>query len=77
MPTDFAEADLKAELASLTSRLGDTRVRFRHGQTRAASAEALIELDREIRIALAQPPSKALQLDVHRLSARLRELDPH
>ena len=77
MPPEFVEAELKAELASLGSLLGDTRVRFRQGQTKFASAQALIEVDLEVRNALAQPLSKALQLDVRRLSARLREIDPH
>ena len=76
-PPEFVEADLRAELASLGSMLGDTRVRYRHGQTQIVSAQALIEVDLEIRNALAQPLSKALQLDVRRLSARLRALDPH
>ena len=44
---------------------------------REASTQALIDLDLEIRGALARPLSPALQLDVRRLSARLREIDPH
>lgn len=74
---ELNEGDLQRELDSLASLLGDTRVRFRHGQTRFASAQALIELDGEIRDALKRPLSAALQLDVRRLDARLREIDPH
>lgn len=77
IPPEFAEAELKHELASLAGLLGDTRVRFRHGQTPFASAQALIEVDLEIRNALVRPLSAALQLDVRRLAARLREIDPH
>ena len=77
MPGEFAEADLKNELAALASLLGDTRVRFRHGQTQFASMQALIDLDLEIRNALSRPFSTALQLEVRRLAARLREVDPH
>ena len=77
IPAGFVEADLKVEVAALAALLGDTRVRFRHRQTRVASTQALIDLDLEIRGALARPISAALQLDVRRLSARLREIDPH
>jgi hypothetical protein len=77
MPADFVEADLKSELAALAGLLGDTRVRFHHRQTPFASSQALIEVDLEIRDALARPLSAALQLDVRRLGARLREIDPH
>lgn len=77
MPADFDEAQLKNELAALASLLGDTRVRFRHGETQFASAQALIEVDGEIRSALARPLSATLQLEVRRLHARLHEIDPH
>jgi hypothetical protein len=76
-PTELQEADLKRELLQLDQLLGETRVRFRHGQTRFASVQKLIDVDLEIRNALARPPSAELQLDVRRLMARLRELDPH
>ena len=76
MPADFDEAQLKNELAALASLLGDTRVRYRHGQTQFASAQVLTELDRDIRSVLLQPLSNALQLEVRRLSARLHEIDP-
>ena len=57
--------------------LGDTRVRFRAGKTQYASLQKLIDIDLEIRDALARPLSAELQLDVRRLLARLRALDPH
>jgi hypothetical protein len=76
-PTEVQQADLKRELLQLHELLGDTRVRFRHGQTQLASLEKLIDVDREIRDALARPLSAELQLDVRRLLARLRALDPH
>jgi len=76
-PTQVQQADLKRELLSLDELLGDTRVRFRHGQTQFASAQKLIDVDLEIRNALARPLSAELQLDVRRLLARLRALDPH
>lgn len=71
------EADLKRELLLLDQLLGDTRVRFRHRETRFASSQKLIDVDRDIRNALARPPSAELQLDVRRLMARLQALDPH
>jgi len=76
-PTEVQQADLKQELLQLDELLGDTRVRFRHGQTQFASAQKLIDVDLEIRNALARPLSAELQLDVRRLLARLRALDPH
>ncbi|TMA40056.1 MAG: hypothetical protein E6J82_15800 [Deltaproteobacteria bacterium] len=76
-PTQVQEADLKRELLQLDELLGDTRVRFRHGQTQFASSQKLIDVDLEIRNARARPLSAELQLDVRRLLARLRALDPH
>ena len=77
MPTEFVEADLKSEVASLTELLGDTRVRFRHRETQFASWQKLIDVDLQIRLALARPLSAELQLEIRRLTARLRSLDPH
>lgn len=77
IPAGFVEVDLKLEVAALAALLGDTRVRFRHRQTRFASAQGLIDVDLEIRDALARPLTAALQLEVRRLHARLRALDPH
>jgi len=76
-PTQVQEADLKRELLQLDELLGDTRVRFRHGQTQFASSQKLIDVDLEIRNVRARPLSAELQLDVRRLLARLRALDPH
>ena len=76
-PTQVQEADLKRELLQLDELLGDTRVRFRHGQTQFASSQKLIDVDLEIRNARARPLSAELQLNVRRLLARLRALDPH
>jgi hypothetical protein len=75
--TQVQEADLKRELLLLDELLGDTRVRFRQGKTQSASLQKLIDVDLEIRNALARPLSTELQLDVRRLLARLRALDPH
>jgi hypothetical protein len=75
--TQVQEADLKQELLLLQELLGDTRVRFRRGKTQFASARKLIDIDAEIRNALARPLSAELQLDVRRLLERLRALDPH
>jgi hypothetical protein len=72
-----AETDLQREIASLSELLGDTRMRFRHRQTPFASSQKLIDVDLEIRNALARPPSPELQLEVQRLTARLRQIDPH
>jgi hypothetical protein len=77
MPTGFVEAELKSEVASLAELLGDTRVRFRHRETQFASWQKLIDVDLQIRIALARPLSAELQLEVRRLMTRLRTLDPH
>ena len=77
MPAGFIEADLKSEVASLAQMLGDTRLRFRRRETLFASWQNLVGVDLEIRIALARPLSPQLQLDVRRLTARLRALDPH
>jgi hypothetical protein len=75
--TQVQQADLKRDLLLLDKLLGDTRVRFRHGETQLASSQELIDVDLEIRNALARPHSAELQLDVSRLLARLRALDPH
>jgi hypothetical protein len=77
MPPEFVEADLKNEVASLAELLGDTRVRFRRRETQFASWHNLIDVDLQIRIALARPLSAELQLEIRRLTARLRALDPH
>jgi len=71
------ETDLKGELVLLERLLGDTRVRFRHRQTKFASAQPLIDVDLEIREVLTRPASAELQGEVRRLTARLRKLDPH
>ena len=72
----FVESELRGEMASLGNLLGDTRVRYRKGQTPFASAEDLVDVDLEIRTALSRPLSDDLQLEVRSLSARLRALDP-
>jgi hypothetical protein len=72
----FVESELRGEMASLGNLLGDTRVRYRKGQTPAASADELVDLDLEIRSALSQPLSDDLQVEVRSLLARLRALDP-
>jgi hypothetical protein len=77
MPAEFVEADLSREIGTLRELLGDTRVRFRHRETHFASGRNLIDVDLEIRLALARPLSAELHLDVRRLTARLRALDPH
>jgi hypothetical protein len=73
----FVEADLKSEVATLAGLLGDARVRFRHRETQFASWRKLIDVDLQIRLALARPLSADLQVEVRRLTARLRALDPH
>ena len=77
MTIPIEEADLKRDLLLLDELLGDTRVRFRRGKTDFASLQNLIDIDLEIRNALAQPPSAELQVEVRSLLARLRALDPH
>ena len=76
-PAQLDEAELKRELGSLDELLGNTRVRFRQGKTQFASLQKLIDVDMDIRNALARPLSAELQLDVRRLIARLHTLDPH
>jgi hypothetical protein len=66
----------RPHLDSVDELLGDTRVRFRQGRTQFASFQKLIDVDLEIRNALARSLSAELQLDVRRLLAR-RALDPH
>ena len=68
--------NLKQELAALNKLLGDTRVRYRFHKTPFASSEKLIEVDEEVRAALASPPSPELEAEVLRLTARLQALDP-
>jgi len=75
--TQLHEADLKNDLLLLDRLLGDTRVRYRQRKTKFASSEQLIDVDLEICDALKRPLSPQLQLDVRRLTARLRALDPH
>jgi hypothetical protein len=77
MPAEFVEADLKTEIAFLADLIGDTRVRFRHRETQFASWQKFIDVDLQVRIALTRPLSAGLQLEVRRLTARLRTLDPH
>jgi hypothetical protein len=67
---------LKEELAALDILLGDTRVRYRQHKTPFDSAQGLIEVDQEVRQALASPHSPALSAEVVRLTARLHALDP-
>lgn len=67
---------MKAELAALNKLLGDTRVRYRFHKTPFASSEKLIEVDEEIRAALASPESPELETEVIRLTAKLHALDP-
>jgi hypothetical protein len=68
--------NLKEELAALDKLLGDTRVRYRFHKTPFNSAEALIQVDQEVRDALASPPSPELEAEVLRLTAKLHALDP-
>ena len=68
--------NLKQELAALDKLLGDTRVRYRFHKTPFASSEQLIQVDGEVRTALASPPSPELEAEVLRLTARLHALDP-
>jgi len=75
--TQLHETDLKNDLLLLDRLLGDTRVRYRQRKTKFASSEQLIDVDLEICDALKRPLSPQLQLDVRRLTARLRALDPH
>ena len=77
MPVEFIDADLKSEMSSLAVLLGDARVRFRFGKNGFVSRQELIDLDLQIRVALARPLSAELQVEVRRLTARLRALDPH
>jgi hypothetical protein len=74
---ELVDADLRRELGLLDELLGDTRARFHRRETPFASSEKLIAIDREIREARARPLSPELQLEVRRLAARLRALDPH
>jgi len=76
-PTQLHEADLKGDLLVLDRLLRDTRVRYRQRKTKFTSSEQLIDVDLEICDALKRPLSPQLQLDVRRLTARLRALDPH
>jgi hypothetical protein len=75
-PTPVHEVDLERELLLLDELLAETRRRFRQRKTQFASAQKLIDVDLEIRTALASPRSPELLLDVRRLTARLRALDP-
>lgn len=75
-PADFVEADLKREVAAIKELLGDARVRFHHRRTPPDSLQKLIDVDLEIRNAVARPLSAGLQLEVRALLARLRALDP-
>lgn len=76
MGAEFVEADVRRDVAALGELLGDTRRRFYQRKTRLESADQLIQLDQEIRGALALPLSADLQLQVRDLTARLRALDP-
>jgi hypothetical protein len=75
--TQAQEEDLKQELLLLDQMLGDTRVRYHQRKTRFANSEDLIDIDLEIRNVLARQLSAGTQVEVRRLLARLRALDPH
>ena len=77
MTDGYVEDELKREVAVLAGLIGDTRVRYRQRKTSFASVQKLIEVDREIRFALARPLSPELQVEVRDLTTRLRALDPH
>lgn len=77
MATQAEEENLKRELLLLDRMLGDTRVRYHQRKTQFANAHDLIDIDLEIRHALARPLSAELEVEVRRLLARLRTLDPH
>ena len=70
-------ADLKREIASLGLFLGDARVRVRLHRPSSALSQKLIDLDLEIRNALALPLSAGMQVELRRLTALLRAIDPH
>jgi hypothetical protein len=74
---DFVGADLVRDLRLLDELLGETRSRYHRRLTPFASSEQLMVIDREIRDARAQPPSPELQIEIRKLTARLRALDPH
>ena len=74
---DFVPADLNRDLHLLDELLGDTRSRYHRRLTPFAASEQLIVIDRKIRDARVQAPSPELQLEIRRLTARLRALDPH
>ena len=77
MTAEFVETDLKREIASIGALLGDARVRFRLRRPPFALSQTLIDLDLEICHAFALPLSAELQLELRRLTARLRAIDPH
>ena len=72
----MATADLEREILALSTLLGEARMRYHLRKTPQASFEKLSELDFEIREALVKPHSPELQVDVRRLTARLRALAP-
>jgi hypothetical protein len=76
MTAQFVEAELRREIASLGELLGDARARYRLRRPPLALSQKLIGLDLEIRNALALPLSDVLQLELRRLTARLRAIDP-
>ena len=77
MATEAQEEDLKRQLLLLDRMLGDTRVRYHQQRTPLSNSQDLIDLDLEIRNALARQLSPELEAEVRRLVARLRTLDPH
>ena len=77
MTDGFVEADLKREIALLGQLLGDARVRYHLRRTPFALSQKLIDLDLDIRNALALPLSARMQLELRRLTAKLRAIDPH
>ena len=77
MTAGFIEADLKREIALLGQLLGDARVHSRLHRPPFALSQKLIDLDLEIRNALALPLSAGMQLELRRLTAQLRAIDPH
>jgi hypothetical protein len=68
--------ELGNEMTILSELLGDVRLRYRKRQIPYASLQQLIDVDKEIRDVLVQPPTDELRIEVRRLTERLHQLDP-
>ena len=77
MPAGFIETELQGEVASLAELLGETASAFATGRRRSSPGTTSSTSICRSASRSPCPLSAELQLEVRRLTASLRALDPH